>query len=120
ICMQEAAETLLPLAYKNNIGVIIKEPIANAFFLGKPKPDDDNAWQHPTWERAQKFLFMKELTNPSPIQAALKFVLDHEGVTTAIAATVDLRHFDENVKTSNLPSLHSELKNKIVHTSSVL
>ena len=113
VATQEPLEKILPAARKANIGVIVKEPLANVFFMRVPKPGADFAWQHACWERAQHFRFLQECVSPKPVQTALKFVLGSPGVSTAIVATVDRRHLDENVEVPNLPNLESAMVDRI-------
>lgn len=113
VIMQEAAEKVLPAALAAGVGVIAKEPIANAFFLGRPKPSEENAWQWPCWEKAARYAFLQECTSPSPIQTALQFVLASPAVSTAIAASVDLQHLEENVAVSGLPPIEPGVLQRI-------
>jgi aryl-alcohol dehydrogenase-like predicted oxidoreductase len=116
VVMQEAAAELLPAALKAGIGVIVKEPAANAFFLDRPKPDEDYAYQIPCWERARNFSFLGEFSSPAPVQIALKFVLNHPAVSTAIVATVNPGHLAENVATPEIKPLDQALVSRIKET----
>ena len=118
VVMQEAAADVLPAALKAGIGVIIKEPAANAFFLDRPKPDEDYAYQIPCWERARNFSYLGEFSSPAPVQIALKFVLEHPAVTTAIVATVNPKHLAENVGTSEIKALDPALVKRLRETYS--
>jgi aryl-alcohol dehydrogenase-like predicted oxidoreductase len=113
VATQDPEEKVLPAALEAGMGVIVKEPVANAFFMGIPKPGADNAWQHPGWERCQRLTFLQQVTAPKPVQAALKYVLSHRAVTTAIVSTVTMAHLKDNVATVELPALEPALIKKI-------
>ena len=116
VAAQEPIAKILPLAQKENIGVIVKEPVANVFFMGIPKPGEDYAWQHATWERCQKFLYLKDIAKPKPVQAALQFVLAQPAVTTAIVASVTADHMKGNLVVPDLPALDEKLMKRILET----
>jgi aryl-alcohol dehydrogenase-like predicted oxidoreductase len=116
LAAQDPIKKILPLAQKENIGVIIKEPVANVFFMGIPKPGEDYSWQYATWDRCQDFLFLKDIAKPKPVQAALQFVLAHAAVTTAIAASVTVEHMKDNLAVPDLPTLDEKLMKKIIDT----
>lgn len=119
VAAQDPLQKILPLALKANVGVIVKEPVANVFFMGIPKPGEDYAWQHPTWERSQSFLFLKDINKPKPVQAALQFVLANPAVTTAIVASITENHMKENIEVPDLPALDEKLMKNILNTFKV-
>lgn len=116
VANQEPLKEVLPLALKKNVGVIVKEPVANVFFMGVPKPGEDFAWQHVTWERCQSFLFLKDIMKPKPVQAALQFVLANSAVTTAIVSSITMEHMNDNLVVTDLPDLDEKLMKKILET----
>jgi aryl-alcohol dehydrogenase-like predicted oxidoreductase len=116
IVMQEAAQNVLPAALKAGLGVIVKEPAANALFLDRPRPEEDYAYQVPCWERARNFGFLKAYTSPTPVQIALKFVLENLAVSTVIVATVNPVHLEENAKTPDIASLDPSLAARLRET----
>ena len=81
-------------------------------------PGEDFAWQHPTWERSQAFLFLKDIANPKPVQAALQFVLAHPAVTTAIVASINENHMKDNLAVPDLPAQDEKLRKKIIDSYS--
>jgi aryl-alcohol dehydrogenase-like predicted oxidoreductase len=113
VVMQEVEAQVLPAALAAGVGVIVKEPIANAFFLGKPKPKEEDSWQWPCWEQSARYAFLKECTSPTPVQTALQFVLASPAVTTAIAASVEPRHIEENVAVSGMPPIDPAIQARI-------
>ena len=113
VATQEPEEKVLPAALKAGTGVIVKEPAAHGFFMGLPRPGEDDNWQWPCWERCQRLLFLREIPSPEPVQAALRYVLDHPAVSTAIVSTVSLAHLRENAAVSGMPALDKGLVKKI-------
>ncbi len=106
IVEQEALDLTLPLARKNNIGVIAKRPVANvAWKYGKRPPAD--SYVYPYWKRLQKleYDFLKgKLSETAAI--ALCFTLSVPGVHTAIVGTTKPGRFEENglgLETGPLP-----------------
>jgi len=116
IVSQEAEAEVLPALQKAGMGVIVKEPAANAFYLGRPRPGEDYSYQMPAWERAQHFRFLAGFTRPSAVDIALRFVLDHPAVSTAIPATVNPGHLRDNARVPDLPRLDPGLLSKITDT----
>jgi aryl-alcohol dehydrogenase-like predicted oxidoreductase len=95
IADQEAIDLTLPLAVKNNIGVIAKRPVANATWQHKNGPTD--SYQKPYWDRLQqlKYDFLNKPLQES-IATALRFTLACPGVTTAIVGTTRPGRWKEN------------------------
>lgn len=113
VATREPEKDVLPAALAAGKGVIVKEPVAHAFFMGLPRPGEDDNWQWPCWDGCQRLLFLRDLRSPKPVQAALRYVLDHPAVSTAIVSTVSLAHLRENATVSGMPSLETGLVKKI-------
>jgi aryl-alcohol dehydrogenase-like predicted oxidoreductase len=108
LARREAEPAFFPAARAANIGVIVREPLANGFLAGRYSGDD-------TWDpgdiRArmpQQYVGqlvalgrrVRELATrtgaTTPAQLALKFVLDNPAVSTVIVGTKTVAQADEN------------------------
>jgi aryl-alcohol dehydrogenase-like predicted oxidoreductase len=118
ILRQEAKNQLFREAARNNIGIIAREPLANGFLAGKLKSDaiflvGDIRHNFPPSYVSQllfavdqlRFLESKSRTMG---QAALKFVLDHKEVSTVIPGAKNPEQVDEDLASSDSPSLTGE------------
>lgn len=123
---ENPADELLPLAKENNIGVIVREPLANGFLTGKQKPDSkyeqgDIRASWPSHYRSYKIRVadsLKFLETPtrSMTQAAIRFVLDEPAVSLVIVGVKTPKQAVENFNTSEISSLTEAEKKKIVAT----
>ena len=107
LARREAESAFFPAARAANIGVIVREPLANGFLAGRYGPDS-------TWDTGdirarmpQQYVTqlialghrVRELatrTGASAAQLALKFVLDNPAVSTVIVGTKTVAQADEN------------------------
>ena len=92
----EPAEALFPLAARENVGIIVRVPLASGFLTGKFKrgvqfgADDHRSRTYPPEkrdelvEKVERLGFLIEGKQRTMAQAALQFVLSHEGVSTVI------------------------------------
>lgn len=119
--LERSAEPLLAWCKEENIGSLIRVPLAKGMLSGKYSgegaaslPSDDLRYERfnrpETIEGLSKlphlsFLATKER---SLVQAALRFVLDHPGVTSVIAGAKNRRQIEENAAASDLPALAKE------------
>ncbi|MBN18639.1 MAG: aldo/keto reductase [Chloroflexi bacterium] len=98
---QKARHNLFPKIEKNNSGLIIKRPIANASWRPVKRPiygNDDNYIDY-YLDRANAMIEMGPLLSepPNPIEFAIGFVLSHNLVNTAIVGTRNNKHLLNNI-----------------------
>jgi aryl-alcohol dehydrogenase-like predicted oxidoreductase len=107
LARREAESAFFPAARAANLGVIVREPLANGFLAGRYGPDS-------TWDKSdirarmpQQYVTqlialghrVRELaarTGASAAQLALKFVLDNPAVSTVIVGTKTVAQAAEN------------------------
>ncbi|MDR3560911.1 MAG: aldo/keto reductase [Negativicutes bacterium] len=94
---QEALAVNFPLVREQDMGVIVKRPIANAVWKHAAKPADP--WLHAYWERIEKldYPFLREPGEES-FSTALRFALTPAETTTAIVGTVNPAHLASNAR----------------------
>ena len=114
-------ETLLPLAKKNNIGIIVAEPLAQGFLTNKYKPghvfpnDDIRHHAYPNellqlkLERSKQFEFLQN-NNRSLSQASLAYILSRGEISTCIPGVKSLEQLNSNVDASTIRLSSDELK----------
>ena len=113
IADQEALDLTLPLAKKQNMGVIAKRPLANVAWADGSRPAR-NDYGYPYWERLQKlkYDFLRADLRDS-VATALRFVLTVSGVHTAIVGTTKPERFSENVQALEAGTLPVEVFDKV-------
>ena len=94
---QKARFGLLEAAQAQDMGVIIKRPIANGAWGASASP---SAYAEQYFERAQQMSAMGPLPNApeNRIELALAFTLSHDAVTTAIVGTRNPAHMRANLE----------------------
>ncbi len=116
--LERSAEALLHWARAEQIGTLIRVPLAKGMLTGKysgpqavAMPPGDHRYerfQQPgTVDGLQKLPQLGFLQTParSMVQAALRFVLDHPGVSSVIAGAKTRQQIEENIAASALPAL---------------
>jgi aryl-alcohol dehydrogenase-like predicted oxidoreductase len=119
--LERHAEALLHWARAENIGTLIRVPLAKGMLTGKysgpqavAMPAGDHRYerfQRPgTVDGLQRLPQLGFLQTPtrSLVQAALRFVLDHPGVSSVIAGAKTRQQIEENTAASALPALASD------------
>lgn len=91
--LDQQSEEVIAAAREKDMGIIIKNPIANAIYE-KPRPEDDGA---DLWDRAQRILSDEVTGNESRVDTALRWLLSDEKVHTAIVGTTNINHLEQNV-----------------------
>ncbi len=107
LARREAESAFFPAARAANLGVIVREPLANGFLAGRYGPES-------TWDKGdirarmpQQYVTqlialgsrvrdLASRTGCSAAQLALKFVLDNPAVSTVIVGTKTAAQADEN------------------------
>jgi aryl-alcohol dehydrogenase-like predicted oxidoreductase len=118
--LERQADELLNWARTENIGTLIRVPLAKGMLTGKysgpqaiAMPPGDHRYERfhlpGTVDGLQKLPQLGFLQTPtrSMVQAALRFVLDHPGVSSVIAGAKTRQQIEENVMASDLPPLTS-------------
>jgi aryl-alcohol dehydrogenase-like predicted oxidoreductase len=116
--LERQADALLHWAHAEQIGTLIRVPLAKGMLTGKysgalarAMPPGDHRYerfQRPiTRDGLQKLPQLGFLQTPSRsmVQAALRFVLDHPGVSSVIAGAKSRQQIEENIGASTMPAL---------------
>jgi aryl-alcohol dehydrogenase-like predicted oxidoreductase len=118
---------LLDSAKNKNTGIIARTPLCFGYLTGKLHGNEEfkgidhranwPAEQLQRWANAPDlFSFLNDGNNRTPAQLALRFCLDHEGVSTVIPGMMNCDEVRENVQTSSLESLSAEEMKRIKMT----
>ncbi|MCZ6632619.1 MAG: aldo/keto reductase [bacterium] len=119
--LERSADELLHWAKTENIGTLIRVPLAKGQLTGKyfgenaeQIPENDlryERFQRPEVQDGLKklpqLLFL-QTPQRTMAQAALRFVLDHPGVSCVIAGAKNRQQVEDNTATSKLPPLNEE------------
>lgn len=116
--LEREADALLHWARTAGIGTLIRVPLAKGMLTGKysgpqavAMPPGDHRYERfqraVTVDGLQKLPQLEFLRTPtrSLVQAALRFVLDHPGVSSVIAGAKTRQQLEENAAASALPPL---------------
>jgi len=85
-------------AEKKEVGLIIKEPLAVANFY---KTSPDPPWTYHVWQTLQHYDFLKDESEMSAVEIALRFVLTSPYIHTAVQATSNIEHLRFNMGLSD-------------------
>ena len=119
--LERSADELLHWSKEENIGTLIRVPLAKGQLTGKyfgqnaeQIPQNDlryERFQRPEVQEGLKklpeLLFL-QTERRTMAQAALRFVLDHPGVSCVIAGAKNRQQVDDNTATSDMPPLTQE------------
>ena len=103
--LEQEPAALVETARDQDMGIIVKNPIANALYE-KPRPEDDAA---ALWDRAQAILAPECIGDLSRVEAALRWLLSDSRVHTAIVGTTNIDHLEANVAFAERGGLDEEL-----------
>lgn len=119
--LERSADELLHWSKTENIGTLIRVPLAKGMLTGKYSgqgaatlPSDDLRYERfnrpETIDGLSKLPQLSFLATPrrSMVQASLRFVLDHPGVSCVIAGAKNRRQIEENAASSDLPRLSED------------
>ncbi len=92
---QANIQAVLPVAEQNQIGVIVKRPVANAAWLSEPA---EGLYARPYWERFQTLQYPElAVSSDEAVARALNFTLSQPAVCTAIVGSSSKNRFRQNV-----------------------
>lgn len=117
---QEPAINLFPLATENNMGIIVREPLACGLLTGKytgnsvfPKADHRNGWSKKFLEertaQVEKLKFL-EKEDQTLIQSAIMFCLSNNAISTVIPGAKLASQVVENTVLKHVVLAPSEIK----------
>lgn len=106
---QEPAALITRARREQDMGIIVKEPIAQALY-DEPRPEGGGAV---LWDRAQRLLAPDCIGELSRIEVALRWILGHNEVHSAIVGTTNLRHLEANVAAAERGPLPEALRAEI-------
>lgn len=119
--LEREADVLLHWAKAQNIGTLIRVPLAKGMLTGKyfgpnAKTLSEEDVRYERFQRSETQDGLKHLPelsflqtkNRSMVQTALRFVLDHPGVSCAIAGAKNREQIEHNVASSDIASLSEE------------
>ena len=110
---------LFALAKETKTGIIVRTPLVFGYLTGKLDGNEqfrgvDHRANWPKeqlqrWAKATDlFSFLYEGKNRTPAQAALRFCLEHESVSTVIPGMMNINEVRENTQASEMPPLTDE------------
>ncbi len=125
--LSRSGEEALRLAHAENLGALIRVPLASGglsgrYFDTRPQLDEqDRRLERFTSERAvatfkklSELLFLTEGDSRTMVQAALRFVLDTEGVASVIPGAKNRKQLGDNAGTMDVPPLTEEERGRAI------
>lgn len=103
ILEQEPGDEIIPAAAERGMGIIIKQPVANGVADMVERPIHSDWW--PKWEAARRMDWEALGAPHGRMQIALRWLLAHPLVSTAIVGTTRLEHLEANMAAALLPPL---------------
>jgi len=115
--LERSADDLLHFAKQENIGTLIRVPLAKGMLTGKyfqnsAVPKEDVRYERfsrpesvDAFKKLPQLSFLSEGTGRTMPQAALRFVLDHSGVSCVIAGAKTVRQIEDNAAAVDVPPL---------------
>src|SRR5687767_12379674 len=118
--LERSADELLKWAQRERIGTLIRVPLAKGMLTGKYKAADALPQTDLRYERFQKpeskdafeklpqLNFLADGTGRTMPQAALRFVLQHPGVSSVIAGAKNRRQIEENAAAGEVAAIEGK------------
>ena len=123
--LNRSGEEALQLAKAENLGTLIRVPLATGALSGKyfdtvPQLDAADVRKDrfstesavAALKRLSGLLFLTEGGRRTMVQAALRFVLDTGGVTSVIPGAKNREQLDENARAGNVPPLTADERSR--------
>src|SRR3990172_1718701 len=122
--LNTAAEELFPVAQREGVGIIAREPLASGFLSGKYSvdakfgPGDFRAdlprqYVQAMVSSAEAFRFLEAGGARALVQGALRFVLEQEAVSTVITGIKTVAQAEEALGASDVPPLTPEERRRV-------
>ena len=115
--LERDAADLLHFAKQEDIGTLIRVPLAKGMLTGKyfqssEIPKEDIRYERfnqpgsiDAFQKLPALNFLAENTGRTMVQAALRFTLDHPGTSCVIAGAKTMQQIEQNVASVNVPPL---------------
>jgi len=103
--LEQEPAALVGAARDKDMGIIVKNPIANALYE-KPRTDGGDA---ELWDHAQTVLGPECIGDLSRVEATLRWLLSDSKVHTAIVGTTNVDHLEANVAFAERGGLDEEV-----------
>ena len=123
--INRGGESTLALAKAEDLGTLIRMPLASGALTGRyfniePQLTGEDLRMSRfmtersviSFKRLSELLFLTEGGRRTMVQAALRFVLDTEGVTSVIPGAKNRKQLEENAGTADVPSLSPEERSR--------
>lgn len=102
--LQQDPGQIIAAARAIDMGIIIKEPLAQVAFE-QPRPEKDAT----RWELAQRRLAPDVIGDLSRVETSLRWLLNNDDVHTAIVGTTNLDHLNQNIASTERGPLPDDL-----------
>ncbi len=125
--LSRSGEAALKLAAEENLGTLIRGPLASGALSGKyfdTRPELDAQDRRlgrftsdkavATFKKLPELLFLTDEGRRTMVQAALRFILDTEGVTTVIPGAKSRRQLEDNAGAMDVPTLTVEERSRAI------
>jgi myo-inositol catabolism protein IolS len=121
--LERSADELLTWAHREKIGTLIRVPLAKGMLTGKyiganaaeQLPPEDLRYERfkrpesrDAFEKLPLLGFLADGTGRSITQAALRFVLQHPGVSSVIAGAKNQQQVEENAAAADVPAIEGD------------
>jgi len=122
---QAPADTLLPFCEENHIAVIARVPFDEGALTGKitpettfPPKDFRNQYfrgdrKEQVWQRVQQIQEAVKDETDSLAEAALRFIISHQAVTSVIPGMRKVAHIEDNVRSVEKGKLSADLMEQL-------